>query len=100
MENIKVGDILVNKWGYEQTNIDCYQVIKRTEKMVYISKISKSIVEGGNDFKVNLLPNKDGFVGEVIRKKIINDNNKEYIKMEYGICKKWNGGKLMETSYA
>ena len=31
--NYQVGDILVSSWGYDQTNIDWYQVIDRTNKI-------------------------------------------------------------------
>lgn len=35
----KVGDILVSSWGYEQTNIDFYQVTRVTNRGVYIREI-------------------------------------------------------------
>lgn len=38
----KVGDVLVSSWGYEQTNIDYYQVVSVTAKNVKIQKMSKT----------------------------------------------------------
>jgi hypothetical protein len=35
----KPGDILSCSWGYDQTNVDFYQVISTTDKMVTIRKI-------------------------------------------------------------
>ena len=45
---LNVGDILVSSWGYEQTNIDYYQVIETpTEKTVVIRSIAKTFNETG-----------------------------------------------------
>jgi hypothetical protein len=99
MEKIIVGDILVYSWGYEQTNIDCYQVIKRTEKMVYINKIGTEVVRSINDMIRCVEPKKDDFVGEVIRKKIKFNGSYEYVNMDFGIADKWNNKELRETSY-
>ena len=45
--SLSVGDILYSDWGYNQTNIDFYQVIKATSAQVVIMKIEKKIVGGG-----------------------------------------------------
>lgn len=37
----KVGDIVVCSWGYDQTNIDFYQVTRLTKKGVYYKEIAK-----------------------------------------------------------
>ena len=36
---MKVGDILYASWGYEQTNIDFYEVVKATAKTVTVWKL-------------------------------------------------------------
>ena len=36
---MKVGSILECSWGYEQTNVDFYQVIKRTPKFVTVRQL-------------------------------------------------------------
>ena len=41
----KVGDILYSSWGYDQTNIDFYKVVKVSEFSVWIQELSKKIVE-------------------------------------------------------
>ena len=49
---ISVGDIFVNSWGYDQTNIDFYKVIRLTGAGVEIVPIGKKFVSqngpGGN----------------------------------------------------
>lgn len=41
---VKVGDIFVSSWGYDQTNVDCYQVIRTTAAMVTVVKVGWEIV--------------------------------------------------------
>ena len=41
----KEGDIIVNSWGYEQTNVYFYQVTKVGNKTIEIKQIHGSIVE-------------------------------------------------------
>jgi hypothetical protein len=35
---LKEGDIVYNSWGYDQTNIDYYQVIRTTKKQVILKR--------------------------------------------------------------
>lgn len=39
-----VGDILVSSWGYEQTNIDFYRVLKVTKASVVVARLSSNTV--------------------------------------------------------
>lgn len=38
---MEVGTILVSQWGYDQTNVDFYEVVKATKTMVYVQRIEK-----------------------------------------------------------
>jgi hypothetical protein len=38
----KVGDILYSSWGYDQTNVEFYQIIETTEKTVTFREICQS----------------------------------------------------------
>lgn len=46
---IKVGDIYYISWGYEQTNLDFFQVLKVTDKTVRIKQICPTIVKMESD---------------------------------------------------
>lgn len=67
MHDMKEGDILVSSWGYDQTNVDFYQVVGVSGKTVLIREISKKVVreERGADY-VAPIPNK--FIGAVLKK--------------------------------
>jgi hypothetical protein len=63
-----VGDIFYSSWGYDQTNIDYYQVVKTTGKGCVVRKLKKEIVghEGGGNI-VKPIPN--DFKGDDIQTK-------------------------------
>jgi hypothetical protein len=65
--NIKVGDIFVASWGYDQTNIDYYQVTKVLDKAVEIREIGKKVVSD-NGPQVKVMPAPDRFDGPPMRK--------------------------------
>ena len=41
----KVGDILYSSWGYDQTNIEFFKVVKVSEFSVWIQEVGSKIVE-------------------------------------------------------
>lgn len=59
----KVGDVIYNSWGYEQTNIEFYQVTKVGVKSIEIKEIHKKTVQGSEGFmSCNVLPDIDNFI--------------------------------------
>ena len=64
----KVGDILYASWGYDQTNIDFFQVVGTTEKTVSVREIDSKTVGGsqGTDY---VMPVPDHFTGPVISRR-------------------------------
>lgn len=38
---LEVGNILVSSWGYDQTNIDFYKVVRKSEKSVWLQRLTK-----------------------------------------------------------
>lgn len=60
----KVGDIFVESWGYEQTNVDFYQVIKVNKASVVLRKIGSKSLRATGWASDEVEPFKDDFVGE------------------------------------
>jgi hypothetical protein len=54
--NPKVGDILYSSWGYDQTNIDYYQVVKVSKASVWIRSIGKECLAGGGRGQDEVVP--------------------------------------------
>lgn len=45
INQFQLGDVFVESWGYEQTNIDFYQVIKVNKASVILKKIAYNTVK-------------------------------------------------------
>ncbi|OTN93623.1 hypothetical protein [Enterococcus faecium] len=41
----QVGDIFYSSWGYEQTNVTFWQIVKLTEKTAWFRPIKKQTVD-------------------------------------------------------
>jgi len=108
---VKVGDIFVFSWGYEQSNVDYFQVVGlKGTKQVIIREIAYKITEttGFESYKVK--PVKDGFLE---RSTFIEDNTTGAVKQvkqlgngtifinmaSYGWCCLWDGADDVMTSY-
>jgi len=64
-DHFSVGDIIVNTWGWEQSNVYFYQVTDVLNKKIRVREVSKSVVEGsqGNfGMSCYVTPMKDVFV--------------------------------------
>jgi hypothetical protein len=68
---LKVGDILMNMWGYDQTNIDYYQVTKLVGKCSVEIREIGAINMGEDGFMTGKCkPDKGNFVGEPMVKRV------------------------------
>ena len=109
--DVKIGDIFCFSWGYEQSNIDYFQVVAlKGTKQVIIRQISYEIAEttGYESYKVR--PVKDSFlkdshfikdneIGAVKQVKQL-VNGTIYINIEsFGWCSLWDGNNDTMTSY-
>ena len=72
--DVKVGDLFVDSWGYEQTQVDLYQVVaKPSAKTVVVRPIACETVEGSEGHmsrEVRAVPN--AFIGGEMTKRIDN----------------------------
>ena len=61
----KVGQVFYESWGYDQTNIDFYQVVSLKNKSVVLKKIAQKVREGSEGFMCEyVMPHEDKFIGE------------------------------------
>lgn len=60
----KVGDVLYESWGYEQTNVNFYQIIKVTGRTVTFQEIGCESIgnEGGSSMSDNVHARKGAFL--------------------------------------
>lgn len=65
---LKVGDILYTSWGYEQTNVEFFQVVKTSGiRTVELMRINSQQVDSLSDYTDKLMPIKDSFITEGYR---------------------------------
>lgn len=73
---LEVGDILSSSWGYDQTNVDFYQVVGLVgNKSVSIRKIAAADATDQDGFdgygdRGMCVPSKDHFIGEAMTKRV------------------------------
>ena len=89
---LKVGDILVSSWGYDQTNTSWYQVVEIGAKTVKIREIASQ--SAGED---HVLPAPNHFTGPVMTK-IVRQGNIVSIA-SYASAYPWDGKPKYETPF-
>jgi hypothetical protein len=95
--NFKEGDILVSSWGYDQTNIDFYQVTKIIGKAIEIREIEKKMLSGkSNAYQDAVVPVPNHFSGPPMRK--IPKNNDCVGLTSFSSACKWDGNPEFETN--
>lgn len=100
--NIQIGDIFYNSWGYDQTNIDFYQVVATTAKTISLRRISSATTDS-NDYQMSgrKIALRDRFVGtEVLRKTPYLFSGVWHISFEYGAGCAWDGTPMSYSWYA
>lgn len=90
--NVKVGSIFVASWGYEQTNVNAYQVIEcKGKSTVLLKEISLETVEQTSFNSEYVRPVKDSFFKEEIYRKRINKHGSLQID-DVRYASLYNGG--------
>ncbi len=91
----QVGDVIYNSWGYEQTNIDFYQVTKVLSKSIKIRPLAQNSSDHGGPHGGKCSPIRNKFIGDEQLKRI----DSHYIKFQHGGGFKWEGNALYCSSY-
>jgi hypothetical protein len=100
----KVGDIYYTSWGYEQTNIDFFQVVRLTPKGVVFRKIAEDRKDTGW-LQGTAKGIKDQFVGEEFRVNFsvsVGYDNKPYYSLpgRHSCFYQWDGREKGWSAYA
>lgn len=94
---VQVGDVFYNSWGYEQTNIDFWQVVAlRGTTQIVLRAIGSKVVETCGWCSVIVKPVKDNwtkhYAGEQIIRTVQLYGESVYCNAEHGLLYKtdWN----------
>lgn len=96
----EVGQILYDSWGYDQTNIDFFQITAIKGLSVTLRKVAQNAYRTGHDCG-KCSPIKDSFVGEEIKRRIVVHINYKHEVVSYikdasnwdGTEKYWSDGR-------
>ena len=91
----KVGDIFYSMWGYDQTNVDWYQVTAVGEKSVKIREIQGKRV-GGSIGSDSMMPVPNAWTGQEMVK-IVNPRGRLKIT-SFSSASLWDGNPKEQTA--
>lgn len=98
---VAIGDMFVYSWGWEQTNIQFYQVTNIKGQTLELREVKQNIRQTGW-LTGYCTPIKDDFKNEKPWNKRIKclSDGKPYVSTEYGWCSLWDGNEESWTAYA
>jgi hypothetical protein len=94
MADVEIGHILSASWGYDQTNIDYYKVIRKTAAMVELRAIGQKFVEANSSMSEYVMPDPDS--------ELFDSNyvpRAKAIKNGYEITNDYDGGEWVDAKY-
>ena len=100
---LEIGDIYASSWGYEQTNVNFYQVIKVTAKTVTVREIEARLHETTGYMSRTVMPLRGAFKFNAvpIRRTFRTYQGSIYISItSYESASAWNGKPQHVSSYA
>ena len=101
LDQVKPGTIFCSSWGYDQTNIDFYQVISVKGQFAVIREIGQIMLEQTGFMSENVIADPDSFKGEPMKKKIQFSQGKPYLTLNsYSCCGLWDGRSKNQSHYA
>lgn len=97
---VSVGSIFSHSWGYDQTNIQYYEVVKMTGQTVTIRELCQNKEDTGwAQGKCTPIPGKYYGKEEMVKRVQVSGST-IYLSMECGFCKLWDGTPDNWTAYA
>jgi len=89
---VKVGDIYVSSWGYDQTNIDFYKVLNVKNKTAVLGEIGQKRNYTGN-MNGTCVPDPNVVGEKTLTKRIQSMKGSPYFKLtNYSSAYPWKGG--------
>ena len=96
---LQIGDILVSSWGYDQTNVDYYQVTRLYGKAIGIREIGKKYLSSDGSGSDKVAPDPGAFVGPEMKKIPRGGYGGASVKINsFASAHKWDGQPDRQTS--
>jgi|2_EtaG_2_1085320.scaffolds.fasta_scaffold07908_7 hypothetical protein len=95
--DFKVGAILYASWGYDQTNVDFYEVTALAGKTMIVMRPIESECESSKPPQDMMIAKPGAFTGKPMRKRV---HKRGWVKMaSYSNAYPWDGTPKYETSF-
>jgi hypothetical protein len=95
MADVEIGQIVYSSWGYDQTNIDFYKVIRKTAAMVELRAIGQKYLESTSSMSEYVVADADNELFESAHM-----SRAEAIKKNAEIVSEMDGGNYVYAKYA
>lgn len=96
--SLKVGDIITNSWGYDQTNVDWYRIVRTSRTFVWIQPICAQVEETGfmsgpSEPRIDTTDSNPDNWGFKDAKGSVEKHKAEgnHVSMRFGCGSKWDG---------
>lgn len=94
---MKVGDVLNTSWGYEQTNVEFYQVIEKKGMTVTLQELAQIQVSDNGNYSGQVIPDFNKKIREPFKKRVSSGG---YIKINSSAyASQWDGRPSYTSSY-
>ena len=103
LAGITVGAIFEYSWGYDQTNVDYWEVVAKNGRMVQLREIGAQAVAGSQGFMSEcVVPGPGSFVenGPTVTKVLKFSKDGAHIAFPNGVGTRWLGGSTYSSWYA
>lgn len=95
---LSIGDILVSSWGYDQTNIDFYQVVGFSGKItIELRPIERNVIAVTEYMSGTVMPRRDAFISSPFKGRF---SHGAVTVGYHQFARPWNGKPEHYTSYA
>lgn len=95
--DLKVGDIFTSSWGYDQTNVDFYEVTEvPSGKSVKLRPVGKTSVNESGRYDY-VVPVPGSYCGDEFAKRV--DTNGSVRISSYARASKWDGSPRYQTAF-
>jgi hypothetical protein len=102
-EFYKEGDVIVNTWGYEQTNVNYYKVYKVTAKTISVIEISQKMVENSlysHGMACEVMPDVENLANNPANYNLrVYENGRLSNPESFYYMKKWSGNAQYNSWY-
>jgi hypothetical protein len=103
VDAVAIGDIFEWSWGYDQTNLDYFEVVARRGRMLTVRELAQKTVPGSEGFMSDRrLPLPGQFLENAKpQSKLLQfSGGKPFIAQEFGWCDLWDGSAHYCSWYA